>query len=135
MAGFRTVQLDAVDARRDEDTGAEWLPLRHVLGVGAFGINAWRADAGREVIERHDERADGNTDGHEEVYVVLAGSARFTVGGEDVPAPAGTVLFVEDPALERVAMAEADGTLVLTVGAARGRAFQVSSWERRLLTL
>jgi hypothetical protein len=133
--GFRTIHLDAVEGRRDADTGADWLPLRHVLGVGAFGINAWRADAGGEVIERHDERDDGSTHGHEEAYLVLAGSARFTVGGEEVPAPAGTVVFVEDPALERVAVAEAPGTLVLSVGAARGRAFEVSTWERRSLTL
>jgi hypothetical protein len=134
MPGFRTLQLDDVESLHDDDTGVDWLPLRHRLGVGAFGINAWRADAGGEVIERHVETDEGATPGHEEVYVVLAGRAGFTVGGEDIPAPPGTVVFVEDPALERAAVAEAPGTLVLTVGAARGHPFEVSAWERRRLS-
>ena len=43
MAGHRTPHLDALEPRRDPDTGADWLTLRHALGVAAFGINAWRA--------------------------------------------------------------------------------------------
>jgi hypothetical protein len=128
MAGFRALRIDEVEPR-DWDTGGEWLPLRHALGVGAFGVNAWRADAGREVIERHDE----SDYGHEELYVVLAGRATFAVGGEEIDAPAGTAVFVEDPSLERVGVAEQDGTLVLSVGAKRGQAFEVSAWEERHL--
>lgn len=129
MAGYRTLRLDEVEARRNYAPGVEWLPLRHLLGVGAFGLNAWRADAGGEVIERHTESSYR----HQEVYVVLAGRARFTVAGEEIPAPAGTVVFVEDPALERVAVAEEPGTLVLAVGAKRGEAYEVSAWEGRRL--
>jgi hypothetical protein len=43
VTGFTTLRLADVDARRDDDTGAEWLPVHHVLGLSAFGINAWRA--------------------------------------------------------------------------------------------
>jgi quercetin dioxygenase-like cupin family protein len=129
MAGFRTLRLDEVEARPDYAPGVEWLPLRHVLGVGAFGVNAWRGETGGEVIERHDE-SDYR---HEELYVVLAGRARFTVAGEEIDAPAGTVVFLEDPTLERVAVAEEPGTLVLAVGAKRGEAYEVSAWEGRRL--
>ena len=128
MAGFRALRVEEV-APRDWETGGEWLPLRHALGVGAFGVNAWRADAGGEVIERHDE-----TDyGHEELYVVLAGRVMFSVAGDEIDAPAGTALFVEDPTLERVGVAQENGTLVLAVGARRGQAFEVSAWEERHL--
>jgi hypothetical protein len=128
MAGYRALRIEDAD-RHSYPTGADWFPLRKVLGVGAFGLNAWRADAGTEVIERHDE-----TDyDHEEVYVVIAGRARFTIDGDDVDAPAGTVVFLEDPALERVAVAEEPGTLVLAVGGKRGEAFEVSAWEGRRL--
>ncbi len=65
---------------------------------------------------------------------MLEGEARFTVGGEDIAAPAGTVVFVEDPALQRGAVAERDGTLVLAIGAERGKAFEVSDWEQRVLS-
>jgi hypothetical protein len=76
---------------------------------------------------RHDETEYG----HEEVDVVPAGSARFTVAGKTFDAPARTAVFVRDPALERVAIAPEPGTLILTVGAARGTAFTVSEWEER----
>jgi hypothetical protein len=132
MPGYRTLSLG--DTRTvSYDTGADWLPLRADLGVGAFGLNAWRAGKGQEVIERHDELDPSGGGVDQEVYVVLEGAARFTVGGDDIPAPAGTVVFVEDPALERVAIAEEDGTLVLAIGAERGKAFEPSAWERREL--
>lgn len=130
MSNYRTLGLDDHEARRDPDTGADWLTLRHTLGVAAFGLNAWRApEAGLQLIERHTEEDTA----HQEVYVVVSGRARFSVGAEDIPAPAGTVLFVEDPALERGAVAEEAGTIVLTIGAAPGVGFTPSDWEAQLL--
>ncbi len=130
MAGHRTLHLDALEPRRDPDTGADWLTLRHALGVTAFGINAWRApETGVEVIERHTEEDSA----HQEVYVVLTGSATFTVGDAEIAAPAGTVVFVEDPALERRAVADEPGTTVLVIGAEPGRIFTPSPWETDLL--
>jgi hypothetical protein len=86
------------------------------------------------VIERHDEAPDdGGANGHEELYVVLRGRARFTVGGDELDAPAGTLVFVVDPQLTREAVATAPDTAVLTVGAARGVAFEPSPWEARSL--
>jgi hypothetical protein len=126
MSGYRTLSL--ADTRTvGYDTGAEWLPLRTDLGIGAFGLNAWRAGKGQEVIERH---VEGD---HQEAYVVVAGAARFTVGGDEIEAPAGTVVFIEDPTLERVGIAEQDGTLVLAIGAERGKVFEPSEWEEREL--
>ena len=129
MPGYKTLTLSDARTVRDDDTGADWLPLRTALDVKAFGLNAWRARQGQEVIVRHDEAGSG----HKEVYVVLEGEARFTVGGEDISAPAGTVVYVEDPALERVGIAQRDGTLVLAIGAREGTAFEPSEWESRTL--
>jgi hypothetical protein len=53
------------------------MPLRGELGVRSFGLNCWTAPVGAPVIERHSE-----PDGDEEVYVVVRGAARFTVGEE-----------------------------------------------------
>jgi hypothetical protein len=130
MSAFRVLAVEDVPARPDAD-GREWLPLRDALGVGAFGVNAWRAaHAGAEVIERHDEDDDQR---HEELYLVLRGTVRFEVAGETIDAPAGTALLVSDPAAERRGVAHEAGALVLTVGAPVGRAFAVSDWERREL--
>ena len=60
------------------------------FGIQAFGINAYTAEkAGDVVVEEHDEKGDGGAGGHEELYVVVSGRARFTLAGESVDAPAG----------------------------------------------
>ena len=129
MAGVRHLHVDDVPRRPGAGTGHEWLAIRHALGIGAFGLNAYRApEAGIEVIERHDEREDDGG-GQQELYVVLAGSATFTVGGETIPARAGTFVFIEDPSLERVAVADEPGTTIMAVGARQGVAFEPSDWE------
>ena len=95
----------------------------------AFGVNAyWAEQAGDEVIEEHDELGSG-AGGHEELYVLIGGAARFTVAGEEFDASPGTVVFIRDPAARRGAVATAPETTVLAVGGAPGEAYDVSPWE------
>jgi len=108
----------------------QWRPLRRTLGIEAFGINAYTASAGELVVEEHDETGAG-AGHHEELYVVVTGRATFTVDGEELDAPAGTLVFVGDPAAERSAVALEAGTAVLGVGAPRGAPYRVAAWERR----
>ena len=82
-----------------------------------------------QVVVDHDE-ADSQ---HQEVYVVLNGVATFTIDGHTIDAPTGTVIFIEDPALQRVAVAEVPGTTILTIGARPGNIFTPSAWESELL--
>jgi tetratricopeptide (TPR) repeat protein len=111
----------------------ETTPLRVRFGIRSFGVNAYTApEAGGELIEEHDELGAG-AGGHEELYVVLEGHARFTVAGEHVDAPAGTLVFVRDPAARRHAIAQAPGTTVLVVGGTPGEAFEPSPWESWLV--
>jgi tetratricopeptide (TPR) repeat protein len=125
VGGYSVAAIDDVEAQPGVE-GSTWLRVRRHFGVGAFGVNAYRADeAGGRVIEEHDEESLG----HEELYVVLRGRARFTLGDEDVDAPAGTYVFVRDPGTRRGAHAEEPGTTVLAVGAKPGAAFEVSAWE------
>ncbi|MGZ8695247.1 MAG: AraC family ligand binding domain-containing protein [Gaiellaceae bacterium] len=101
--------------------GLHWKPVRHTLGISAFGINAYAGPAvGDVVVEDH-------TDDHQELYVVVTGRATFRSGDEEFDAPAGTlVLFA--PGEHRVAHAAEAGTTVLAVGAEAAR-FEPSSWE------
>jgi tetratricopeptide (TPR) repeat protein len=116
---FDTARLDEIAAF------GSWIPVRRHFGVKAFGINAWRAgEPGEEVIAEHEERS-----GHEELYLVLSGHATFTVDGETVDAPPGTVVFVHDPTARRKAVAREPGTTVLSVGAKPGEAFRPMAWE------
>ncbi len=109
--------------------GLVWKPVRHELGITAFGVNAYRAERpGEQVVEEHDELG-GGAGHHEELYVVLEGHATFTVDGKEVDAPAGTCVFLDDPAERRKAVAVEAGTTVLAIGGVRGEPFRVSPWE------
>jgi tetratricopeptide (TPR) repeat protein len=123
---FRVVRLGEVEPI--SVAGVQWLPLRRRLGVGPFGINGYTANAGEELIEEHDETGAG-AGAHAELYVVVAGRASFTVNGEEIDAPAGTLVFVSDLAARRHAVAREDGTTALVVGGPPANAFPVSPWE------
>ena len=100
-----------------------WRPIRRRFGITAFGTNAYTGNAGQRVIEEHYEQ-----DNHQEMYVVLRGRATFTLGGDEIDAPAGTIVFVR-PGMRRGALAAEDGTAVLAVGAKPGVVFEPSPWE------
>ena len=125
-AGARVITIDEVETLPVLDGQLQWHPLRHTLGIRAFGMNAYTAPrAGDLVVEEHTEESLG----HEEVYIVLAGRATFTLDGEEFDAPAGTVVHLADPKVRRVARATEDGTRVLAVGGPPGAAFEPSPWE------
>lgn len=125
-AGWQSVLLDDIDPIAVVDGTLLWRPVRRTLDIGAFGINAYVApNAGDDVVEEHTERSLG----HEEVYVVLSGRATFTLDGEALDAPAGTLVFVRDVDVKRHARAEEPGTSVLAIGGPRDAAYEPSPWE------
>jgi mannose-6-phosphate isomerase-like protein (cupin superfamily) len=106
--------------------GRRWAQIRATFGISAFGVNAWTADEPDQiVINEHSE-----DDGHEELYFVVSGHAVFTINGDEVDAPAGTFVFVRDPAAKRKSVAKEAGTTVLAVGGTRGKAHEPDDWER-----
>jgi tetratricopeptide (TPR) repeat protein len=102
-----------------------WSPIRRELDVQSFGINAWTRAEGETIVSEHDEEGSGQ----EELYIVLAGTARFTVDGDDLEAPAGTAVFVGDAASKRTAVAAEDGTTVIVIGGRAGEAYRPGSFE------
>ena len=133
-AGYTSASLDEIPTVPDGPGPADWKPVRHHFGIAAFGINAWVAtEADQVLIDEHDELDEPGTAGHEEIYLVTAGHATFTVDGEAIEAPAGTFVAVRDPALKRSAVAREPGTTVLAVGASPDETFSVSPWESRRL--
>ncbi len=123
---WESVRLDEIDPIAVVDGTLLWRPVRRTLDIGAFGINAYVApNAGDDVVEEHTERSLG----HEEVYVVLAGRATFTLDDETIDAPAGTLVFIRDVDVTRHARAEEPGTSVLAIGGPRGAAYEPSPWE------
>jgi hypothetical protein len=108
--------------------------VRRHFDVQAFGVNAATGNAGDEMVEEHHEADDekNETNGHEELFAVMTGHARFTVDGEEIDAPAGTIVFVRDPTLLRAARATADNTTIFMVGGPSGRPYTISRWETSL---
>jgi tetratricopeptide (TPR) repeat protein len=124
--GWKSVRIEDIEPISVVDGTLLWRPVRRTLDIGAFGINAYVApNAGEDVVEEHTERSLG----HEEVYVVLAGRATFTLNGETLDAPAGTLVFIRDPDVRRHARAEEPETSVLAIGGPRDAAFEPSAWE------
>jgi hypothetical protein len=120
------IRLDEVDSI--SVAGVNWLPLRRALGATGVGIAAFTAaQAGEHLIEPHDETS-GGAGGHDEVYAVIAGRARFTLGDEELDAPAGTLVRVP-VGLHRSALAEEPNTTVLAVGGPPGAALPPSVYE------
>jgi mannose-6-phosphate isomerase-like protein (cupin superfamily) len=116
----RIDEIEGVDYR--EDTSLR--PVRHHLGITAFGTNGWVGkDVGDRLVPSHEEDP-----GNEELYVVLGGRARFEIDGETVDAPAGTLVFCR-PEANRTAFAEEAGTTVLAVGSTVGQPYHGGGWE------
>ena len=101
-----------------------WVPVRRSLGIGAFGVNAYRADSGEAVIEDHVE-----SPGQEELYVVLCGRVEFSVGDERSQLSAGEAIFVAEPEARRRAIAREDDTAVLAIGGWREQPYHSLPWE------
>jgi quercetin dioxygenase-like cupin family protein len=108
----------------DDPDDYDWYPIQHHFGLSAFGVNAFGGDAGTRFVHDHDETASNQ----EELYVVLRGTARFTLEGEELEAGALSVVAIPDPGVRRAAVAVEDGTLLLAFGAPVGSGFH-TTWR------
>jgi hypothetical protein len=123
---FQTVRISDVEGANGQAL------LRAHLDVRSFGLNAFTGhEVGAAVIPAHDELGSR----HEEVYVVVAGVAGFTVADEEFDAATGTVVHVPAPETVRAAVAREPGTTVLAIGALPGEAFRPMAWEANAAVL
>jgi quercetin dioxygenase-like cupin family protein len=129
---YAVKRIDEIPGVPDPDPGdPDWKPLRHHFGLEAFGANVFvQAEAGGRLVDDHRETDTG----HQELYVVLAGRAEFTVDGEPFDCPAGTCVALPDPEVRRSAIAVDRDTAVLVIGATSGRPYEVSTWDAKWTT-
>jgi tetratricopeptide (TPR) repeat protein len=109
------------------DDGRERFDVRRRLDITSFGIQAFRAPSGVDVIREHDETLLGEA-GQEELYVVLKGTATFEIDGESFEAPAGSLVHVR-PTAKRKATAKDEGTTIMVVGGTPGKAYEPTPEE------
>src|SRR5215210_2808890 len=126
-AAYSVVALDQIEPGPEHD-GRIPLNIRRHFDIRGFGVRANRAVGDGYVIGEHDEVGLGGSN-QEELYLVLSGAATFNVNGERVEAPAGTLVFVRDPAAKRSAIAKEEGTTVLAIGGTPGEPYRLSSGE------
>jgi gentisate 1,2-dioxygenase len=131
-AGYQVTHIDQIPepAAEKEAGDPDWHAVRIHFGIQSFGVNAYTATEEGEIVGEHDEIEHSGTK-HEELYYVSRGSATFTVDGETLEAPAGTFVYVPDPASIRSAVAYEAGTTILCLGGTPGEPFSVSPWEQK----
>jgi mannose-6-phosphate isomerase-like protein (cupin superfamily) len=101
-------------------------PVRHHFGITSFGATVWTArTAGDLIVDEHDE---GDPTADEELFLVLRGHAVFELEGDQVDAPAGTLVFAP-PGTTRRAIAEDAGTMIMLIEGTPGRAYEPRGWE------
>jgi hypothetical protein len=129
-AAYTTAHIDDLPFEIDDEyPTTEWKPVRRFFGIGSFGTNVARAtQAGDVLTHDHTEIDDGGTR-HEELFLIVSGHATYRIDGKEVDAPAGTFLYVPDPATVRGAVAREAGTTMLIVGAEPGAVFTPSEWD------
>jgi hypothetical protein len=124
MASYALAHLDEIE--EVSDAGCHYRPVRHHLGITAFGVTAWTAHAaGDLVINEHDE---GDPTADEELFLVLRGRAVFELDGDRIDAPAGTLVFAP-PRTKRTATATEDGTTIIALEGTPGQAYEPRGWE------
>ena len=124
MAGYSVAHLDEIE--EFADAGCHYRPIRHRLGITAFGVTAWTARAaGDRVINEHD---DGDPTADQELFLVLRGHAVFELDGDRVDAPAGTLVFAP-PRTRRSASALEDETMIILLEGTPGKAYEARGWE------
>jgi hypothetical protein len=123
-SGYEILSLDDLERIPYRGSGEILRPLRRHLGFQPFGVNVWSAEAtGDKLIPPHEEDS-----GHEELYVVVRGTARFTLDEETFDAPAGTLVHALAGTF-RTATAAAPRTMIFVAGATAGKAYVPFNWE------
>ena len=97
-APYKVAHIDDMPFEEGSSPGTEWKPVRRIFDIGSFGTALARAtEAGDTLTHDHDEVSAR----HEELFLIVSGHATYRVDGEEIDAPAGTFLYVPDPATVR----------------------------------
>lgn len=115
MDGFVVKPIDEMEAINDATTRLAGAGL----GVESFGMQVFDFPAGHTDYPEHDHSSDGQ----EEVYVVLSGSAEFEVDGERVSLDRSRMLRVGADTKRRLEPGP-EGVRILVIGSTPGRPYE-----------
>jgi uncharacterized cupin superfamily protein len=119
MADYTAKRIDDMEAI----FGGGFRKARAELGVTSFGVQVLEFPPGLTTYPEHDHASDGQ----EEVYLLLDGSAGLEVDGEAVPFDAGTMVRVGANTKRKLTTAEQPAR-ILVIGATPGSAYEVKQF-------
>ena len=105
--------------------GIRFRAAREPLGVAAWGMSVIELDPGCTGYPEHDH----GDDGHEEVYVVLRGSAVLVTDGSERTVTEGDFIAVP-PGLARTFITREHGATLLALGGTPGQPYTPSFGRR-----
>lgn len=114
MADVTFKRFDELDSHADK-----FLFARKGVGVTAWGMNVLRLPANWDDYPDHDHASDGQ----EEAYVVLEGSAQLSAGGESWNLVPGTLARVGAEQKRKIVPGDA-GVTMLVIGGTPGKAYE-----------
>ncbi len=118
--------MDGLTIRHDDELErayGKWVLVRRSLGTSSFGLNIVELPSG-DAIPEHDETGRE----HEEVFLVLDGSAVLVVDGVDHPLRRGSFARL-DPSLRRTVRNDGDDIArVLIVSAPVASGYEPMEW-------
>ena len=98
---------------------------RAELGVESFGMQVIDIPPKATQHPEHDHQSDGQ----EEVFIVLSGAATMVIDGEEHSAPAGTFVRVDPPLRRTVRNDGSETASVLIVSAPRTSGYAAMDWN------
>lgn len=98
--------------------GIRFRPVRQALGVSSWGMNVLELDPHCEGHPDHDHASDN----HEEVYVVLSGSAVLLAQGEERVVSRGDLVRVSAQ-VKRKFVTRDEGVVLLALGGTPGKPY------------
>jgi mannose-6-phosphate isomerase-like protein (cupin superfamily) len=119
VAPFDVVDFDGLE---EEGPGGMVRKVRRALGARAFGVNYFVFPPNTE--GREHDHADS---GLEEVYLVVRGSGRMRVDGEEIELKPGRFVRV-DPAATRMPTSGEEGLEFVAIGAPLEGNYEPPTW-------
>lgn len=120
MPGVVVKHEDELEAKY----GGAFKLIRHGLGVTSFGIQLINLPANMDGYPEHDHA----TDGQEEVYTAMEGSAELTVAGQTIALDPGVWVSVAPDETRKIVTKDSPIKL-LVIGGVPGKAFEVSPFS------
>jgi uncharacterized cupin superfamily protein len=106
--------------------GIRFRPARQALGVTSWGMNVLELDPGCSGYPEHDHESEG----HEEVYLVLRGSIVLQTDGNERTLSQGDFVRVA-PETRRKFVTREQGATILALGGTPGKPYAPAGSSRR----